>query len=175
MLSFTQILEDYKIEYKRERPGWINFKCVSCHKYPYMGYNERFRYCSCWSCGYYKLWQVIQLLTNLPPKECYKLSQELPSQHINKSNHTGKLKLPYGLGPFTEAHTNYIRYRKLSPFKVANLWECKGLGQICEPILRWRIWIPIFLYGDMKAWTSRDVTDKSTLRYYSSPKEESNI
>lgn len=177
-MELTDVLDEYHVPYhtsgSKTRPGWLNLRCTRCGKDPYLGYNLAGHYFSCWNCGYVPVWEAIGELTQLPGKHIMRIVQELkPGYCIVKQEHKGKLKIPTGINGLSEYHRIYLKSRKLLPSRIVNQWEINGIGQLGGQ-LRWRIYIPIHLHGEVVSWTTRAIGRREP-RYWSAKDEESNV
>lgn len=68
------------------------------------------------------------------------------------------------------AHRRYLRGRGFDPDELERLWHLKGIGQASR--LSWRIFMPWELHGETVSWTTRTISDSSSLRYLSASEEE---
>lgn len=177
-MNITDLLDEYRIPYHSEgrgtRPGWINMRCVFCEKDPYLGYNLAGRYFNCWNCGPKYLPLTIQLLTGLEPAEIYKIIGDLPREHYTwevKERKNQALQMPDGLN-FGPLHREYLKNRGFDPFAVLVQWKINGIGPHGGN-LKWRLFIPVFLRGEMVSWTTRAIGKSQQPRYWSATDEQS--
>jgi len=179
MISFTSILDDFHIPYhttgNKTRSGWVNIKCPYCGKDPYMGYCLIYRYVTCWNCGYHSLAETIHNLTRIPLSECISLTKELPKDISLYTPHKGELKEPSCQTRIRSQFATYLKNRKIHKNKI-DLWGLKGLLPTSKSStgirLGWRIYLPIYLRGEIVSWTTRKIVN-SEPRYISAKAEES--
>ena len=174
-MTFDEILTEHNIAFKRAgehhhcREGWIQIDCPFCgagtEKF-HLGYNLVNRYLNCWSCGPHKPVETLMELAKLPWRECVRLIRGTADEDYvtEKKLQTGRLTLPKGVGKLHRAHKLYLRERGHDAVQVERLWRIRGIG--LAPRLAWRIFIPIYLHGEVVSWTTRSVAD-SGLRYVS--------
>jgi hypothetical protein len=179
MIDFTQILDDLHVPYhdsgRGTRVGWVNFQCPYCEKDPYMGYNLAGRYVNCWSCGTHDLIATLHML-GMETQEARKVIEELPRTRIYKEidyEKRGKLVEPVGLGNLLWEHKNYLRKRNL--WFYPRRYKLRGINGTGIPLLRWRIYIPIYFRGEMVSWTARTISNHINPKYWSPPDAESII
>jgi hypothetical protein len=181
-IEFTDLLDDYQIPYyagkgasAKSRDGWINLKCPFCDRDPYLGYCEEYRYFSCWNCGRHPAWEVISLLTGLTDRECFAIVGKLPRNDFRIVRKAGKYKQPDGVDSLTSAHRKYLESRGFDPDQIITTWEVKGISGYGLPHLRWRLFIPIHLHGELVSWTTRTIQKDREPRYLSARDEESSV
>lgn len=177
-MDFADVLTDQRIPHhasgSKTRRGWINFRCPYCLKDPYMGYNRNGRYVHCWNCGGHPLWDTIHKLTNLPIGQCWDIINQLPTTFLLPELQTkGKLEIPYGVGPLSEFHREYLHDRRLNAARIVRNWGIEGIGQ-AGGALRWRLYIPIDWYGKTVSWTTRHIRDKLP-KYWSATDAQSEV
>lgn len=158
---------------RHTRHGWLNMKCPRCQKDPYLGYNLAGRYTTCWSCGYVPLWEVVQSITGLSGRECFAIIEGLPQNFLPEVRHTGKLVEPRGLEDLGFFHTRYLESRGFDPVTIHKLWGVRGLGVLAGK-LKWRLYIPVHLNGEVVSWTTRAVGNREP-RYWSAKDSESAV
>lgn len=177
MASFAEILNDLKISYITEghhhcRSGWIQLDCPMCgdnsHKY-HLGYNIQFGYMNCWKCGKHNVPNILSLLSGKTWRDCRDIFQEVEKQRGPDQPKLHRLKEPKGIGPLVTLHKKYLAGRGLDWGNVEKLWGVQGIGIASR--LKWRLYIPIHLYGNVVSWTTRAVREND-LRYVSASTEE---
>lgn len=181
-MEFTELLTQFRVLHhasgSKTREGWVNFRCPFCGKDPYMGYNVRGRYVNCWSCGKHDLYHTIQLLTQALPADCHRFIAELPIwlSALEPLVPRGFIERPWGAGPLAYAygHRDYLIKRGFDPDVISSLWDVEAIGQCGESLLRWRLFIPICLRGEIVSWTTRAVGNKEP-RYLSAKDNQSAI
>jgi hypothetical protein len=162
--TFRQLLDDYHVHYEasgpKTRQGWLNLRCVRCQKDPYLGFNIARSYCSCWSCGYLPLWEVIHKLTHLPEDDCRALAGDYKSGasarlDFKPTGHSCSWPTGYHAG-LLPPHEAYLLGRGFIPAEVAERWSIGGIDHLGGR-LAWRIFIPIFMDGLWASWTTRTI------------------
>jgi hypothetical protein len=174
-MNFTDLCDQHGMDYRVERPGWVNTQCPLCHKRPYLGYNLRGRYANCWSCGRVPMVQVLYFITGLPEAECYRLLGELPrtAEPWEKKVAKGTLVRPQGLGELGTLHKQYLRERRFDPDTTVRRYGISAIG-ILGGMLKWRIYIPVFYKGEEVSWTTRAIGSMLP-KYYSASDDQSAI
>lgn len=158
------------------RRGWVQFHCPFCFggldpNKPYCGYNNSFGYVNCWRCGPHNVGKTLMTLSGMTWREAKEALEEIDAPlRADEYVHTGKLVLPEGREPLLKAHRKYLKKRGFDPDEIESLWRIEGIGAYHR--LQWRIFIPIHLHGKTVSWTSRAITDKTSLRYLSAGEEE---
>jgi len=84
-----------------------------------------------------------------------------------------EVKLPVGTGPLQNKHRRYLINRGFNPDELARQWGLQGTGHLGD--YKHRIIIPITHHNRLVAYTSRDITGKSPLRYKNCPVELGNV
>jgi len=166
-MNIIDFLNDHNIEYREygshhhTTMGRINFDCPLCSPNSQsfrLGWHLSFNTTNCWQCGKLSPSKILQeygldyiaakeLLLNLDSTEI--VEREIP---------TGILKLPSGLIPLKISHLKYLKERGFNPKELDKLWNISQSIDAYFP-LAWRIFIPVFRYGRMISWTTRNITD----------------
>ena len=161
---------------RQTRPGWINMKCPFCGKDPYLGINMTGLYASCWSCGYTRLEDVLQVVTGWKLRQCWEFVRSLRGSlpTLCAPLRTGELCLPPGAGPILGPHLEYLGQRGFhTPRQVVQDWDLGGIGADGGH-LKWRILIPIHYHGKVVSWTTRAIGGREP-RYYTAADKDSII
>lgn len=181
-MSFQDICDEYRIQIAPEghhhtTPNRIQLDCPHCspnsNRYR-LGYNLVTNRLSCWSCGSVDFYETIRLLTNESDSKVREIARQLrqsdytPKQDTEKAR--GKLAIPKGVGPLLDPHNKYLRKRGFNPEELEKVWGIKGIG--FDPILPWRIWIPIIQKGQTVSWTTRSIKDDGTRYKTARPDQE---
>ncbi len=179
-MNFEQILIDLNTpvapeSHRHSRSGWVQFDCPFCGKSTFkyhMGYNRAGRYVNCWRCGRH------DLATTLLHLGCKSLSQaktyvgQLPIERsLQRRLGGGTLKLPK-YGKLEKAHKKYLKKRNFRPKELERLWGIGGIGISAR--LGWRVFIPIYLGGQVVSYTTRSIADVKS-KYITATPEESII
>ena len=175
-MSMQEILDEYRIPYHTSGPkcrqGWLNLRCVYCERSPYLGYNLQYGYWNCWNCGPHNAADVVCILTGLSRHKAWEICKDFLSNRLvtKHDRHFGQYVQPDGVAKMGPLHREYLRGRGLDPVKMERLWQVQGIGQVGR--LAWRLFIPIYQYGRLVAWTTRTIGDKEP-RYISSSDSQS--
>lgn len=182
MISLENILSRLKIEFLREgnhhcRAGWIQTDCPFCGKDSkrfHLGWNLTFNYVNCWKCGSHRLAPSLVELTGLSFGEVNELIENLTTSNpVELDDKRGTLEIPSGVGELQKQHRRYLKKRKYDPDELSELWNIGGIG--LHASLAWRIFIPISFQTRTVSWTTRSVSDKSIMRYYSARADQEEI
>lgn len=165
--------QQYGIEYvesghKHCRDGWVQTECPFCTGNPgyHLGFNLERGWWNCWRCGYHRLFDVLVALLGSKSlaKQAYHdfkgASYSIPDK---KKKPAKELILPSGLQPLTKRARKYLESRNFDPDLLATYWNLQSTNNIGPT--KFRIFIPIYLSGQMVSWQARDVTGNSNLRY----------
>lgn len=185
-MDIEQLYQDYGVDYvteghKHARPGWVNTECPFCSGNPgyHLGFHVDSSYYYCWRCGWHGTVVTIAKLTNLHEQQVRKLVRRygllVPKQHTEAVIQTNikEHRLPSGIGVLTAGHIHYLEKRGYDPWKIQDTWQLMGTGPVSRLDnidFKHRIIIPIIWNGVEVSFTSRDVTNKSNLRYITCPK-----
>lgn len=177
--SFKSILVELGVRTAPEthhhaRLGWVQFDCPFCspntHRYR-MGYNVATRAVNCWMCGRHNLPETLLNLGCKSLREAIRLSKGLPIERgVEKRLSAGKLTPPKGIGPLKGRHRQYLKGRGFNPDEIVDLWGVQGIGIASK--YRWTLYIPIYLYGEVVSFTTRQLHDDGIRYCTASPEEE---
>lgn len=138
-----------------------------------MGYNLSKAFCSCWSCGYHRLGEVLSELTNESYPKVKEYRQALKS-NLDLSDFTpkssGKLIIPSGVKSLLPQHKKYLEERGFDPKHISDFWGVQGIG--VSHRLQWRLWIPVHYGGRIVSWTTRSICRTAKERYINARPEE---
>lgn len=180
MSLISDFLQHYRVPMDlsgrgKNRPGWINVRCIGCGRYPYLGINEQRLYATAWCCGYFPLARVLQELTGASAEAVRLLIGEAPVSFVPKSKQTGTLKPPAGLeDELPTPQRAYLRSRGFNPDELVKLWGLRGTSAISSRIAPWSVYIPVHQNGVVTSWTSRRITNHEP-RYVSARDNESAV
>ena len=175
-MTFTELLEQYSIPYQTEgantRDGWVQLDCNECGGHLYLGFNESGKYLNCWKCGPLNLVNWLRDVTGEPYNVCKTLLEGIPRdyEYIERKP-KGKLVIPQGVGPLLDCHKKYLIKRGFNPDELIRLWKIQGIGLSTR--LPWRIFIPIYLKGELVSWSTRSIGETGTRYVFASSYEES--
>lgn len=163
-MNITDFLDKYRVKYDasghgKNRSGWVNVICPSCGRWPYMGINLTRMYATAWCCGYMNLYSLLSRLSGLHRESVKELIGELVSDTSRYSEpHTGTLKLPIGLDCLKRNELGYLRSRGFDPRELERIWDLRSIG-LLGGRLAWRIFIPIYLDGEVVTYTTRKLNN----------------
>jgi hypothetical protein len=180
-MKFVDTLRELHIPYRESghehcRVGWIQLDCPRCAVKDHfrLGYNISSHYMNCWHCGRLNVVEVLAELSGRPAKEVARLFKDLDRPTIKRTVIRRNLKLPKGLKPLSERHSQYLQNRGYDPLKIVRLWGVLGIETV--PLrLAWRLFIPIHLEGDVVSWTTRSIAHDAHVRYLSASMEEESV
>jgi DNA primase len=83
---------------------------------------------------------------------------------------SGKLVEPSCIEGIRKPVSTYLRKRGYDPVELENTWGLGMTGPLSS--IPWRVYIPIYMHGDVVSWTTRSIQNEG-LRYISAkPKQE---
>ena len=178
-MKLEDLFREHNIPFKRAGEhhhacaGWLQMDCPKCgrgtKKY-HMGFNTYGRYFNCFRCGKMDAVEVVSDLLDVTTGQAIGILKEAevssgPVTAI-QAKVSGKLRLPYGLGPLAKPHRLYLKRRGFDPDELVKLYKIQAIKW--APKLAWRIFIPIFnKAGEMVSWTTRAILKNDPLRYVS--------
>lgn len=183
-MDIIQFYQDFSIDHRTEghkhcRPGWVNIECPFCTGNPglHLGYDLEENYFTCWRCGSHSIVEVVAKLTNLK----WKGAEELVKRYGGSSNvkmatkvktNTKPFQFPSSTGPLTQQHKNYLISRNFDADKIIHNWGLLATGAVSVLdglSYKLRIIVPVIWERAAVSFISRDITNKSTLRYITCP------
>lgn len=180
-LNLIQLLDDHHIEYRGSDSKWISLACPFCYKGDgKFGLGWSGTAFNCFKCGRLGQFEVIAAL----------LDQTLARAAKTLSKYRGHTKtiprhldgvgrnlttvptviLPYGTAKMTARHQNYLKTRNFDPNQLEQDWGLLGTGPVGP--FAYRIIIPILYKERLVCYQSRDITNKSKMRYKTCPDTE---
>ncbi len=165
---------------KHYREGWINVPCPFCTGNPgyHLGYNTNGNYFACFRCGGHPEIKTLMNVLNVPYSEVQKILYEYKGKFYIKPPvikiRKKAFKIPSMVKEINELpkHMKYLKQRGFNPDYLVNKYGIKGWGPygLLDDInYSFRIFIPVFWEGVVVSWQTRDITDKSPLKYLSCP------
>lgn len=186
-MDILQLYQDYSVNHlteghKHTRPGWVNTPCPFCTGTPgyHLGYNIDANYFFCWRCGWHPLKQTLAKLLNVDIDAVRGIIKPygLIIPHFTKEPIVKINKKPYlmpsNTGPLQKNHKAYLESRSFDPKLLERTWNLVGTGPVSlldGLDYKLRIIIPVLWDSQAVTFTSRDVTNKSMLRYRACPKD----
>lgn len=188
-MNLESLLQDYNIPYiiggshRHVRHGWLGIDCYQCspntQKYK-LGINLYNLAISCWTCGTFKLRNVLKNVLDIPHHQANQLANKLyqnryqtPYPETPLIIRPENVIIPRNVKDLQEAHINYLLNRGYDPEELTRLWGVKGIG--IDSKLSWRIFIPITYRGETVSWTTRSLSDNVSLRYITAKPNEEKI
>jgi len=186
-MDIVQLYQDFSVDFvteghKHSRPGWANVECPWCEGNPgyHLGFEMAGNYYYCWRCGWHPIVPTVSRLIDLSEVETRKLIKKYglliprdtykPVVKENKKDHC----LPSNTSPLLANHIRYLQARNFDHIRVSKIWTLSGTGPVSRLDnidFKHRIIIPIIWNSQEVSFTSRDVTDRSPLRYITCPKD----
>jgi DNA primase len=83
----------------------------------------------------------------------------------------GKLVLPSSLEPLGKKHQKYLEKRGFNLNELDKLWGINRCTTIAID-LPWRIFIPIYLHGELVSWTTRSLVNTGQRYISAAPEQE---
>lgn len=182
-LDIRQLFDDHQIEYhkageKNVTSGWININCPFCFDPSWhCGINLKTKIFNCYICGKKGSPEyLLKFILNLSSSKIKRIIKKY-SDEIELETEKGiilppkEVFLPKEIEKnFPKLHKNYLIKRRfdLSIIDKYNLKACYQFGKYA-----YRIIIPFYYQNKLVTFTSRDVTEKSGLRYLNLNSEDS--
>lgn len=182
-MNVRELLDDLRVPYREHgessyvSEGWVGLICPWCgtgtSKHG-LGINLRYGSTNCWKCGRHSLVQVLAAVTQRTERDIRSLTTGLDRVRA-PDRPAGKLVLPDGVGPLDRPHRRYLAKRGFDPDELVKLWGIGGIG--IEGRLKWRVFIPIHLDGELVSWTTRVIVDDGPheSRYHGAGRNEEKV
>lgn len=188
--DLLNFLEDHDIPHvthgKNISPGWVGLTCPWCDDdSTHLGISLRTKQVNCWRCGGHRITDLIQEVAHLTYGEAldllqdYILKEEIPEPTIHRPNSfqlsSYFIPLPqnHPKPVFQELVNRFLDSRGLPPEETCRQWKfCWGgaLGPY-----KFRVIIPVFQYGELVSFTSRDITGQASSKYKALTKEKGRL
>jgi hypothetical protein len=179
LLRIEELLNDNGIEH-RTNGDFEQMPCPFCYKgdgvYG-LGYGLSKGNFYCFKCGKLRQWETVAALLNISIHAAADICKKyetptrtrLPADGALQANvaRVSAVKLPYGTGPMTDRHRDYLRSRNFDPERLEAEWGLLGTGPVGS--FAHRIIIPIEQGGKLVCFQGRDITGLSPKRYKSCP------
>lgn len=186
-MDIVQLYQDYGVDFKSEghkhcRPGWVNTECPFCTGNPgyHLGYEINNDHYFCWRCGWHPVDFTVSKLLNINTKETERILKSygllIPGRVKTPAIKTGEKphRMPSNTTPLQKIHKKYLESRGFDYKYLEQFWGLVGTNEISglDGIsYKWRIIAPVIWDQQAVSFISRDVTNKSGLRYITCPKE----
>lgn len=181
-MDLISVLKSLKIDFKlpgehhHAHGSWGNLDCPYCSKNSKryrMGIHLPTGRVNCWTCGGHSLVESLSLASKTSYGEVKALLGNFRFQRLYEPKKQGTLKLPKGRTELLKAHKTYLTDRGIDPDEVQALWKIQGIGIAHR--LQWRLFIPVYIDGEMVSWTTRSISNEAIIRYVSAPTEEESV
>lgn len=191
-MTFIDLLDQLEIPFKDKghehcRPGWVQLDCPYCSpgwEHWRLGYNIRYGYLNCWTCGGKRIVDTLcELAPKLSPGEAHRLLKKVdevdelsPREHRTRP---GRLQLPKSVVDLTpqdaRKHWSYLRQRfpHHDVMDIIKLWNVQAIRQTTQ--YSWRLFIPITIAGEVVSWTTRSISDRPQKRYINAPGDHEKV
>ena len=186
-MDLLQLYRDFSVNHATEghkhcSPGWVNTECPFCTGNPglHLGFELQDNYYFCYRCGWHPIISTIAKLLNVSEgkaKEIIKnygiLIPKVSKEPLTKIR-SKAYRQPSGVMPLQANHKKYLLKRGFDPDEIEQVWGVKGTGPISlldDINFKHRLIIPIPWDEKEVSFTSRDITNKSALRYITCPKD----
>lgn len=162
MHDLIELLEQHNIPYKRHGEhhhvtrNWINTDCPFCSpgsKHYRLGFNVRFGYANCWTCGSVSAQIAVSRLTKISENEAKKVLKNFKRDKFVVAQANAIYESP----PLTSLGTRsqvYLRDRGFNLTTLARIWNVRY-----ESLLG--IYIPILLSNTVVSHTIRSVVENN--------------
>lgn len=173
MINIEKLLEDYNITYSDKEIGWLQVQCPYCissttGSKKHGGFNLTDQFYNCRKCGWHPLEKIFSSLTDIAPAKIKSLIKEYEEEKRKpsikkKKIEADKFSLPKYSKKMGKQHRDYLKNRKFDPNKLEQEWGLLGTDRHGD--YKFRIVAPIFLNGKIVSFQTRDITNKSEMRY----------
>lgn len=171
-MTIFEYLDDLGIQYftkgKNVSKGYIGIQCPFCTDHSnHLGIKLDGSRIYCWKCGGKSLISLIQTLSDCSYREAKLLSESLIFDEIHEQEErkiiTDIELMTDFFSPLSEPYRKYLELRKFDPDEI----EKKYLLHYAKIYsrYRYRLIIPIIMSHRIIAFTARDITGKSKIRY----------
>ncbi len=187
-MDILRLYQDFSVDHRTEghkhcRPGWVNVECPWCvgeHAGYHLGFELQDEYFFCWRCGWHPIIPTLSLLLKIKESEAKHLVKLYGGNvifSIQKKEpivRTKAHRLPSNTGPLQKNHIRYLEGRGFDPDYISKEWKVTGTGpfsKLDNLDFRFRLIIPIIWNSEEVSFTSRDITEKTEVRYLTCPKD----
>ena len=189
MYDVRRFLQDEKIPYKTSgtnvSAGWIEIHCPFpfCNDpSEHMGVNLATSMYNCWKCGEHgPFTKLVSVILKCGWKRAEEISAEYFKPSLirdRKEEITERKKFAFPTGTTDKLpalHKSYLKSRGFDSIEVQTKYGVKACYQIGELAYRYRLIIPIIMFGRIMSFTARDVTDSQEPKYTNMPNRDSII
>lgn len=186
-MDIIRLLSDHGIPFisgghKHSTEGWVNVHCPFCpgSRDFHLGISETGA-CHCWRCGTHSFRKTFSALLHIPEimlagvLKKYQISfTPLRKDYSSPKVSIFPFKFPEPHGPLTKLHQKYLIARGFDPEKIVQEWGIFGTGPVSfldSISFSHRIIIPIYWEQKIVSFQSRDITDRSQVKYLACPKK----
>ena len=163
---------DWSIDDKDVSDNYVGFPCPFCGKGGYhFGIHKVFGSCSCWVCGQHSLYEAIELLTGIPPKEIIdNYSNILYSNYQDAQKEVQRASKCIVPGkPIQAIHREYLEGRQFDPDYL--VYKYKITGTVLERP-SFRVVFPITVNNRVVSWQGRTIGNDKRKYIFPKPEEE---
>ena len=179
MIEFFDIeayLEDRGVDYstsgKNVSSGWIGMTCLWCDDQSnHLGINLSTKKFKCWICGHKGIaTRIVEQIDKVHSGKAEEIIKEFQQYSKFKAKPKPKEKVKWSqilpeesTVTLPNIHKDYLLSRNFNPTDVQKMYDiraCYNLGEY-----KFRIIIPVIMNHKIVGFTTRDITDKSSLRY----------
>ena len=183
-MTITDVLDALNVKYitsgnEHCTAGWVQLDCTDCtpdsNRFR-LGINLAHGNASCWACGPKKTYQVLAAAARTSPGKVVELLKQFKKTGLTHAAapRSGRYAVPFPVGPLLSAHKRYLHGRDYIPAEVSKLWSVQGIGWDGGSH-RWRLFLPVVLYGKPVSWTTRSISDAHATRYRSAKAEQEDV
>lgn len=176
--GFEALAEAHGLDYVQGRHGWLNMACPFCgDNGKHLGYCLKSNVFTCWRCGKHGVKETLMTLLNCSEGQArhqiavYGLHQR--PEIVQERQRQTTFSLPPDFRPLRGIHKRYIRSRGFNPDLLETVWNVMGTTN--TGTYKYRLGIPIYYRGKPVSFTTRDITDRSKMRYMSCPADKEAI
>lgn len=185
-MNILQLYQDFSIPYaspeqRHYREGWVNTECPFCtgHEGNHLGWNLDESYFSCWQCGGHKTFTTISKLLKITEQKARQILKQYQINAPKAKEAKVKIRrkahrLPSNTEPLLDRHKQYLEKRGFDAAYLEEKYGLLGTGPVSslnEINYKFRIIAPIYWEGKQVSFQSRDITDRSKLKYITCPKD----
>jgi DNA primase len=192
-MELKELFDEYDIKYwesgKNVSNGWVNIQCPFCDDSSnHLGIRLKDLRVHCWKCGGKSIIKLCQrLFDDVTPSEARQRALSIESygytaqtgQDKNRKIDTeffekGGVRVPKeATVHMPRLHREYLQMRNFKPFQIARKYKLKAIYNTGR--YAFRIFIPIYVGGKLKSFTTRDVTGYGDPPYLHAMPEDSLI
>jgi len=175
-MELTEFFDEYDIKYwdrgKNVSQGWVNIQCPFCDdRSNHCGIRPKDLRVHCWKCGGKNFVKLVQrLVEEATPSEARRIAMSVESDGRTIQTSTDRLRIQdrelwqhnlvkvpkEATKHFPRLHREYLKMRNFKPFQLARKYKLRAIYNSGN--YAFRIFIPIYVGGVLRSFTTRDVT-----------------